>query len=157
MPPPLFLDPARLDFSNVLADRTAIERVNPHRHEFALLDAVIHIDSEQHVFAGYHDVRADAFWARGHIPGRPLFPGVLMIEAAGQLASYLYHYTFPGSPFLGFVGADQFKFRGIVEPPARLVLLGCGLQIKPRRVICGVQGLVGDKLVFEGQITGMPV
>jgi 3-hydroxyacyl-[acyl-carrier-protein] dehydratase len=157
MPPPAILDLASLDFARVLVDRAAIERVNPHRYEFALLDAVVHMDLEQRVFAGYHDVRTDAFWVRGHIPGRPLFPGVLMIEAAGQLASFLYHYTFPNSPFLGFVGADKCKFRGAVEPPARFVLLGRGLQVKPRRVVCEMQGFVQGTMVFEGEITGMPV
>ena len=38
---------------------------------------------------GYKDVREDEFWVEGHIPGRPLLPGVIMIEAAAQLASFL--------------------------------------------------------------------
>jgi 3-hydroxyacyl-[acyl-carrier-protein] dehydratase len=157
MPPPPILDPAQVDFSRVLVDRSGIERVNPHRYEFSLLDAVVHIDIEQRVFAGYHDVRPDAFWVRGHIPGRPLFPGVLMIESAGQLASVMYHLTIPDAPFLGFVAADRCKFRGAVEPPARFVLVGRGLQVKPRRVVCEMQGFVDGAMVFEGEITGMPV
>lgn len=157
MPPPAILDPAQLDFKRLVADRAEIERVNPHRHEFSLLDAVLMLDTERAIYAGYHDIRADAFWARGHIPGRPLFPGVLMIEAAAQLASYLYHKVFSGQSFLGFTGVDGVKFRGIVEPPCRLVIVGQGLQMKPRRMICHSQGFVGTAMVFEGEITGMPV
>jgi 3-hydroxyacyl-[acyl-carrier-protein] dehydratase len=157
MPPPASLDPAKLDFSQLLADRAAIERVNPHRFEFALLDGVVHLDIAQGIYAGYHDVREDAFWVRGHVPGRPLLPGVLMIEAAAQLASYLYHRLFPDLGFLGFAGVDDVKFRGVVAPPCRLVILGRGLQMKPRRMICASQGFVGATMVFEGTITGMPI
>lgn len=158
MPPPLILDPATLDFDHILADRAAIERINPHRHEFALLDAVILCDSQRGLFAGYYDVRPDAWWVRGHIPGRPLLPGVLMIETAAQLASYQYHTHFrDAGGFLGFVGVDAVKFRGSVQPPARFVVVGRALELKRRRMICAVQGFSGTQLVFEGQITGMLV
>jgi 3-hydroxyacyl-[acyl-carrier-protein] dehydratase len=157
MPPPRVLDPEQLDFSNPIADRAEIARLNPHRYEFALLDGVVLVDTERGLYAGYHDVRPDAFWARGHIPGRPLFPGVLMIEAAAQLASYVYHHLFPGMGFMGFVGVDEARFRGTVEPPCRFVIVGRGIQMKPRRMICQTQGFVGATMVFEGVITGMPV
>lgn len=157
MPPPLILDPSQVDLTRVLADREAIALVNPHRYEFALLDAVVLLDLERGLYAGYSDIRSDAYWVRGHIPGRPLFPGVLMIEAAAQLASYLYHHAFPGLGFLGFVGVDDVKFRGIVVPPSRLVLIGRSLQLRPRRMVCSTQGFVDSTMVFEGVITGMPV
>jgi 3-hydroxyacyl-[acyl-carrier-protein] dehydratase len=157
MPPPLILDPTTLDFSKPLAARAEIERVNPHRYEFALLDGVVMLDTAQGIYAGFHDVREDAFWVRGHVPGRPLFPGVLMIEAAAQLASYLYHRLFPNMGFLGFTGVDDVKFRGVVAPPCRLVIVGRGLQMRPRRMLCASQGFVGPTMVFEAVITGMPV
>ena len=157
MPPPPILNPLTLDFSNVIADRAEIARVNPHRFEFALLDGVAFLDIQQGIYAGYLDVREDAFWVRGHIPGRPLLPGVLMIEAAAQLASYLYHRLFPDMGFLGFTGVDDVKFRGTVAPPCRLVIVGRGVQMKPRRMVCASQGFVDSTMVFEGVITGMPV
>ena len=157
MPPPIILDPSQLDLANLIADRAQIERANPHRFEFALLDAIVHVDVQRGVYAGYHDVRPDAFWVRCHVPGRPLFPGVLMIEVAAQLASYLHHSVFPGRGFLGFVGVDGVKFRGTVEPPCRFVVVGRALQMRPRRLICEAQGFVGQNMVFEGTITGMPV
>jgi len=157
MPPVPFLDPAQLDFTQLAADRAEIQRINPHRFEFALLDGVVYLDVERGLYAGYHDVHSEEFWVRGHIPGRPLFPGVLMIETAAQLASYLYHRLFPGAGFLGFTGVDNVKFRGTVAPPCRFVIVGKAIQMKPRRMICASQGFVGSTMVFEGEITGMPV
>ncbi len=157
MPPPIILDPSTLDFEHPIADRDEIMRVNPHRHEFALLDGIVYCDMESGVFAGYHDVREDAFWVRGHIPGRPLFPGVMMIESAAQLASYMTHCMLEAKGFIGFAGIDKVKFRGTVTPPARFVIIGRGKSIKRRRTICETQGFVDDTMVFEAEITGMRV
>jgi len=157
MPPPPILDPSTLDFSRLLADREQIMRVNPHRFEFALLDGIVYSDDEARVFAGYHDVRQDAWWVRGHVPGRPLFPGVLMIECAAQLASYLTHRVLNMTGFIGFAGVDKVKFRGTVTPPARFVVVGRGKSIRPRRIVCETQGFVDSRMVFEAEITGMPV
>lgn len=155
MPPPVILDPNTLDFATLIADRGEIERVNPHRHEFMLLDGVVYLEEKNAVYAGFHDIRSDAFWARGHIPGRPLFPGVLQLEVAAQLASFLHHRIFEGDKFLGFTGLDDVKFRGTVEPPCRLVVVGRGRSMKPRRMICESQGFVDGTMVFEAVITGM--
>lgn len=158
MPPPVFLLPSDLDIGKIVADREAIERMLPHRHEFQLLDAVLMIDVERGLFAGYHDVRPDAFWCRGHIPGRPLLPGVLMLEIGAQLCSYVYLTQFAGAGrFLGFTGLDEVKFRGAVAPPARLVVTGKPVQMSLRRLICQTQGFVDDEMVFEAKITGMPI
>ncbi len=158
MPPPVILDPAGLSFD----EAESIERVRaftPQRHEFQLLDRVIHFDRENKIAAGYHDVREDGWWARGHIPGRPIFPGVLMIEIAAQLASYVTHCLLPelDDRFIGFGGVDAVKFRGAVVPPSRFVVVGQGLQVKTRRSVCLAQGFVDNVMVFEAKITGMPV
>jgi 3-hydroxyacyl-[acyl-carrier-protein] dehydratase len=78
MPPPPLLDPSTIDLNNIVADREAIMHVNAQRFEFQLLDAVVMMDIERKLCVGYHDVKTDGWWARGHVPGRPLFPGVLM-------------------------------------------------------------------------------
>ena len=157
MPPPAFLDPATLDLDHPIFTREQIQQYNPQRHEFALLDAIVLIDEARQLFAGYHDVREDAWWTRGHIPGRPLFPGVLMIEVAAQLASFLTHHLLKFEGFIGFAGVDNVKFRGAISPPARFVVIARGHKIRPRRIICDTQGFVDNTMVFEGRITGMPV
>ena len=90
MPPPALLQPSSLDFSHLVADRDEIMRINAQRFEFQFLDGIALFDMEQKLVVGFHDVHSDAWWARGHVPGRPLFPGVLMIEVAAQVASFVY-------------------------------------------------------------------
>lgn len=157
MPPPTILDPATLDFSKVLADREGIMQLLPHRFEFQLLDAVLFADLETRTFAGYSDLREDAWWARGHIPGRPLFPGVLMVEMGAQLMCYFCYRVLGQSEFIGFTGIDGVRFRGAVVPPARLTVVGRQVELKRRRLIADVQGFVDQTMVFEGRLTGMPI
>ena len=88
MPPELHFDPAQLDFGKVVADQEAIRRINPQRFEMEQLSAIVYINLEENIIAGYKDVRADEFWVRGHMPDYPLLPGVLMCEAAAQLCSF---------------------------------------------------------------------
>lgn len=156
MAPPLLLDISTLDLNQTAVDAKGIEQVNPHRGPMRLLDGILWHDVEKGEAVAFKDVHPDEFWVAGHIPGRPLFPGVLMIEAGAQLASYM-AIKVSGYDFIGFIGCESVKFRGQVVPGDRLILLGKGLQNKPRRIICAVQGLVRGSLVFEATITGMPI
>lgn len=157
MPPPVILDLAQIDTSKVVLDKEAILAVNPHRFEFALLDAVVYCNKETGIYAGYHDVREDAWWIRGHIPSRPLLPGVLMIEAAAQLASVMAKTQLPIKEFIGFTGVEDVRFRGVVTPPCRLLIVGKSIELKTRRIISAMQSFVNGTMVFEGRIIGMPV
>jgi len=156
MPPQPLLDLSTIDTTKIVVTREEIYQVNPHRHEFALLDGFCHIDFDAREMAAFVDIRPDAFWARGHIPGRPLFPGVLMIESAAQMVGYYtkVHAKLPG--FLGFGGVDQVKFREAVTPGHRLVLLGRMTEMRGRRRAVGdTQGFVDGRMVFEGTVTGV--
>src|SRR4026207_1734986 len=88
MPPELHFNPAQIDFTQVVADRDTIGKVNPQRFAMIQLDAVVLLDVANELIVGYKDVRHDEYWVRGHMPGYPLLPGVLMCEAAAQLVSY---------------------------------------------------------------------
>lgn len=157
MPPPLLFDHTQYDLNQVAVTQEQIYSVLPHRHEFMLLDGIIAIDEPNNRLIAYADVREDAWWARGHIPSRPLLPGVLMIEMAAHAASYYTMQRFAGTRFLAFSAVDDCTFRGTVEPPCRLHLLGMGEDLRPRRSICRFQALLGDKLVFEARLTGIPI
>ncbi|HAI11521.1 MAG TPA: beta-hydroxyacyl-ACP dehydratase [Phycisphaerales bacterium] len=155
MAPSLLFDISEFDLDKVAYDVDVIESINPHRGAMRLLDAVVHckLDKPSQVIA-YKDIRDDEFWVPGHVPGRPLFPGVLMLEAAAQLASFVCLQRLE-QKFLGFAGAQDVKFRGQVVPGDRFYLVGQEVKIHPRRSTCQMQGLVNGKLVFEATIVGM--
>ena len=155
MPPKPILDLSQLDLSKVIATQEEIYSWNPHRFEFQMLDGIFFADYENGTSAGYRDIRSDEFWVRGHIPGRPLFPGVLMIETAAQLVSYYAMTAAKRHDFIAFAGVDGVRFRGQVVPGDRLIMIGKMLELRPRRCIGATQAFVGDEMVYEGTITGM--
>ncbi|MFN4243643.1 MAG: 3-hydroxyacyl-ACP dehydratase FabZ family protein [Tepidisphaerales bacterium] len=155
MPPALLFDLSGIDLNRVLYDREAIRQVNLQRYEFEMLDGICWVDEPAGRIVGFKDVRADEFWVRGHIPGRPLFPGALQIEAAAQISSFFTTKVMGWQGFLGFGGVDEVRFRGQVVPGQRLYLLAERQWARHRRVQCKTQGLVDGQLVFEGLITGV--
>src|SRR5437588_5037222 len=135
MPPEFHFDPGQLDLAKVVADQHAIRKVNPQRFEMEQLTAIVYVDHEQHIVAGYKDVRPDEFWVRGHMPGYPLLPGVLLCEAAAQLCSYyVCAYSSLGGDFIGFAGLENVRFRGMVKPGDRLILV-CRANKLHRRAV----------------------
>ncbi len=157
MPPPLLVNLDAINLNQVLFDTAAVERVNPHRYEMRQLDGIIWHDQTTATVLGYKDITANEFWVRGHIPGRPLMPGVIMIEAAAQLASFYIKFLNQDDRFIGFGGIEDVKFRGIVQPGDRLLLMGKLAENRPRRFICDAQGAVNGQMVFQAKIIGMPV
>ncbi len=157
MVPSLLFDISDIDLNQIQIGTQEIERVNPHRGAMRMLDGIIWANETLDRAVAFKDVRADEFWVPGHIPGRPIFPGVLQIEAAAQLASYMFLCRLEGQRFMGFAGVDDVKFRGQVVPGDRLLLLGVEIECRPRRSICALQGLVRGTMVFEARITGMPM
>lgn len=155
MPISALFDYPDIDFASPMVDRAGIEAINPHRGPMVQLDGVGWWSDGRGV--GFRDVKDDEFWVDGHIPGRPLMPGVLMIEAAAQLSSYVQQMCHPElqKSFLGFTRCDDCAFRGQVVPGDRLVLLAAMQKQNSRRFVSKCQGFVEDRLVFETQITGM--
>jgi len=158
MPPELHFDPAKLDLSGVVADQEAIRHTNPQRYEMEQLTAIVYVDSENHIIAGYKDVRPDEFWVRGHMPGYPLLPGVLMCEAAAQLCAYYStHYGIKEGDFIGFGGLEEVRFRAPVHIGDRLVLIAKAVKLHRRQTIYNVQGFVGTTMVFHAGVIGVPI
>lgn len=159
MPPEWFIDPTTLDFTNVLADRETLRRINPQRFEMEQLTAVILCDPVNQLMAGYKDVTDQEFWVRGHMPGLPLMPGVIMLEAAAQLCSYyiVVNKVFAEGTFVGLGGLENVRFRSAVKPGERLVLVGSVLKLHRRQAHCAVQGFVGTTMAFQADVIGTPI
>lgn len=145
------------NLDRVVLGLDAIRESNQQRFEMEQLTAITFLDPESGRIVGYRDVGDDEFWVRGHIPGRPIFPGVLMLEALAQLTSLYVARAIPDLGFIGFGGVDGVKFRQTIVPGDRLVLLGRSVEIRKRRAVFDTQGWVGDRLAIEAQITGVRV
>jgi 3-hydroxyacyl-[acyl-carrier-protein] dehydratase len=157
MPLAPLLDLSRIDLSRDVVPIEEIRRLVPHRHEFALIDGIVHYDPETSDAVGYHDVRKDAFWVRGHIPGDPIFPGALMIEAGAQLSSFCFSKKVGvhDDRFFAFGAIDKVKFRNIVRPGQRLYVLCKQMAFERRYARFAIQGIADGSICFEGQILGI--
>jgi 3-hydroxyacyl-[acyl-carrier-protein] dehydratase len=152
--PRLVFDIEGIDLNHIAYDQEAVRKANPQRGDMEMLNGIVYAKPEEGKIIGYKDVKADEFWVPGHIPGRPLFPGVLMIEAAAQLASF-YTRTFVGwKGFIGFGGVEEVKFRRQVAPGERLYLLGLKEWERHHRIKCTVHGVINGQMVFEAGIVG---
>lgn len=97
----------------------------PQRYPFLLVDRVTEIESG-HRIVGFKNLTINEPFFQGHFPGKPIMPGVLMIEAMAQVAGVLGFYTYNKSPESGhlyvFAGADNVRFKRQVVPGDRLTL-----------------------------------
>lgn len=151
------LDPATIDCDRIVADIDVIRRYLPQRDAMEQLTAIVVDDVEQHICAGYRDVAESDFWVSGHMPGMPIMPGVIMCEMAAQVLTFhIQRNDLSGAEVVGFGGIDNVKFRGVVKPGDRLVIV---VQVtkhrRGRMVACRFQGFVGETLVCEGELTGV--
>ena len=151
----LILDFSEYDLNNVVADAEAIRRYNPQRFEMEQLTAICFEDTVRGICVGYKDLGPDEFWVRGHMPGMPLMPGVIMCEAAAQLSSYYSHRHKLMEGMIGFGGLEDVRFRGVVRPGDRFVIVCRLLKLRRSIMTCEFQCFVNQNLVCEGVLKGV--
>ena len=152
------LDPTSFDLTPRVADQEGIRLFNKQRFEMEMLTGICELDVAKHLIVGYKDVREDEFWARGHMPGFPLLPGVLMCEAAAQLCSYYVGKSgVIKDNLMGLGGIEGGKFKRMVRPGERLVLIGHGLKVDRRFTRFHTRGYVGSEFAFEVVVVGVPL
>jgi 3-hydroxyacyl-[acyl-carrier-protein] dehydratase len=149
------LDINTIDLTNVAITSEAVGKLNPQTGDMRQLEYVAWVSEDKQTGVGIKEVKKDEFWVAGHIPGRPIYPGVLMIECAAQMSSILYHQNAKSNHFMGFTRCDKCSFRGQVLPGDTLAVISVIRKFQRRRFICDTQGYVDGKFVFEAQITGM--
>ena len=126
--------------------RDVIEQVLPHRDPFVWVSRVVECEPGVSITAEL-DVDPKLPLFAGHFPGHPVLPGVSIMEALAQTASFcaLVGRDEPG--VLGFfAGIDKAKFRNQVQPGDTLTLKATITRNSSRMVVADVEALVGDKV-----------
>ena len=102
--------------------RDGIEEILPHREPFLLIDEVVEYEPGQRVVAR-KAVREDEWYLSGHFPGRPVMPGVLIVEAMAQTGAIaVLGQEKNRGKIAYFAGIDDCRFKRIVEPGDELRL-----------------------------------
>lgn len=133
-------------------DIRAIMDILPHRYPFLLIDRVIEIEPGIRAVA-IKNVSVNEPQFTGHFPGRPLMPGVLIVEAMAQVAGVimLQIEVFRGKIAL-FAGIDGVRFRRPVQPGDQLRLTAEVVKIRGTIGRVQVTAHVGPDLVTEGEL-----
>ena len=129
----------------------------PHRYPMLLVDRVESLERDQRI-AAIKAVTINEDFFQGHFPGRPIMPGVLIVEALAQAAGVLAVESLGlanSGKLVYFMAIDNAKFRAPVEP-------GCLLRlevefVQKRATVCKFAGraLVDGKLAAEASFTAM--
>jgi 3-hydroxyacyl-[acyl-carrier-protein] dehydratase len=152
------VDLSKLDLSRDVVSTQELREILPHREYFTLIDGICHLDLERKIVVGYKDWPADPWWAAGHIPGRPLMPGVLMIEGAAQVSTVLIKHAmgWGSDRFVGLAGLNDVRFRGQVVPPARVHFVSaCGHVSGSRLARYPAQAFCRGQLVLDMELLGV--
>ena len=127
----------------------------PHRYPFLLVDRVLEVEEGVRIRALKNVTINEPFFG-GHFPGRPVMPGVLMLEAMAQTAALL---TFSSAgqdasdgQLYYFVGIDGARFKRPVVPGDQLVLEVELMRAKSRIYKFKARALVGDEVAVEAEL-----
>lgn len=144
----IVIDPLSLDISAIL-------RHLPHRHPFLLVDRVLEIHPGQSIRALKNVTYNEPFFT-GHFPGRPLMPGVIVIEALAQTAGILSFVTAGVLPqettSFYLEGLDKARFRKPVLPGDQLLLSARLERSVNATLYFSTHAFVGDNKVASAEM-----
>ncbi|MFH1245331.1 MAG: bifunctional UDP-3-O-[3-hydroxymyristoyl] N-acetylglucosamine deacetylase/3-hydroxyacyl-ACP dehydratase [Candidatus Omnitrophota bacterium] len=145
---------AKMDSQNIVPpfDIEKIMQILPHRYPFLLVDKVLEFTDGESIVAAKNVTINEQFFT-GHFPGRPVMPGVLIIEAMAQAAGILMLSRAENRGKLAyFMSMDKVKFRKTVVPGDVLVFKIKVIKIKSRTIIVRGEAFVEDKLAAEADM-----
>jgi 3-hydroxyacyl-[acyl-carrier-protein] dehydratase len=135
-----------------MLDIHQIMKCLPHRYPFLLVDRILEIDEKRAV--GIKNVSINEPFFQGHFPSEPVMPGVLVLEAMGQVAAMMLSAK-PGSENLitFLTGVEKAKFRRPVKPGDQLVTTAEMLRLRGKMGKVRTVGRVDGEVAAEAEFS----
>ena len=137
-------------------EQVEIQGLLPHRYPFLLVDRVKELEPGKRIVA-LKNVTINEPFFQGHFPGRPIMPGVLIVEAMAQAGGVLVFKTgeWSGNPVVFMTGIDEAKFRRPVVPGDQLRFEIEVLKKRPPFWKMQGKAFVDNEMVCEAVVTAM--
>ncbi|MGE4357334.1 MAG: bifunctional UDP-3-O-[3-hydroxymyristoyl] N-acetylglucosamine deacetylase/3-hydroxyacyl-ACP dehydratase [Candidatus Omnitrophota bacterium] len=133
-------------------DINDIQKILPHRYPFLFVDKIIEIEEDKRA-VGIKNVTIDDYYFQGHFPGRPVMPGVLIVEAMAQVAGVLMLSKKENQGKLAyFMSIDNVKFRRTVLPGDQLRLEVEVVRLKSKTGQVHTKAFVDSRVVAEADL-----
>ena len=135
-------------------DIREIMELLPHRYPFLLVDRILDFKPREEITA-IKNVTINEPFFQGHFPGKPIMPGVLLVEAMGQAGGVLYMASIPEDErdvIFYFMGADKVRFRSPVVPGDQVVLKAKMLNFHKKAVKMTAEARVDDRVVAQAEL-----
>lgn len=141
----------------VVAEQIDVVRIMdllPHRYPFVLVDRILHM-AVGHEIVGLKNVTYNEQFFQGHFPGKPVMPGVLILEGlaqAGAVMAYYANQDAVGEKIMFFAGIDKARFRRPVVPGDQLIYKLKLLKTKRSIWVMEAKAYVDENLVAEAEL-----
>lgn len=137
-------------------DFSKIQEILPQRYPFLFVDKVLAVETENKKIICQKNFSINEYFFKGHFPGNPVVPGVIIIEAMAQASILLYAALKPDIAIKKpdyYLGKVEAKFKKVVRPGDCLILDIQGLKILESSGIVEAKAKVNEEIVAEASIT----
>ncbi|MFH0791088.1 MAG: bifunctional UDP-3-O-[3-hydroxymyristoyl] N-acetylglucosamine deacetylase/3-hydroxyacyl-ACP dehydratase [Candidatus Omnitrophota bacterium] len=135
-----------------MLDAQTIMKILPHRDPFLFVDRILSLEKGKHAI-GLKNVTINDYFFKGHFPGKPVMPGVLIIEAMAQVGGIMMLYPEDNRGKLAyFLAINNVKFRKTVIPGDQLIFDVTAGKIKSKTGIVHGKAFVDGKVVAEADL-----